>query len=106
MDMGLGPVAASRLALKKAGWHVDDVEVLEINEAFAAQAIAVNREMGWDPARVNLSGGAIALGHPLAGSGARVVVALVHEMLRVDAKRGLASLCIGGGQGIAICVER
>jgi acetyl-CoA C-acetyltransferase len=106
MDMGLGPVAASRLALKKAGWHVDDVEVLEINEAFAAQAIAVNREMGWDPARVNLSGGAIALGHPLAGSGARVVVALIHEMLRVDAKRGLASLCIGGGQGIAICVER
>ncbi len=106
MDMGLGPVAASRLALKKAGWHVGDVDVLEINEAFAAQAIAVNREMGWDPARINLSGGAIALGHPLAGSGARIVVALLHEMIRVDARRGLASLCIGGGQGVAICLER
>jgi acetyl-CoA C-acetyltransferase len=106
MDMGLGPVEASRKALAKAGWRTGDLDVMEINEAFAAQAIAVNLEMGWDPERINLSGGAIALGHPLAGSGARIVVALVHEMLRMDARRGLASLCIGGGQGVAICLER
>ncbi|MCB1494337.1 MAG: acetyl-CoA C-acetyltransferase [Bauldia sp.] len=106
MDMGLGPVDASRKALAKAGWTVDDLDVMEINEAFAAQAIAVNTEMGWDPDRINLSGGAIALGHPLAGSGARIVVALVHEMSRTNARRGLASLCIGGGQGVAICLER
>lgn len=106
MDMGLGPVLAARLALQKAGWRAHDLEVMEINEAFAAQAIAVNREMGWDPDLINLSGGAIALGHPLAGSGARIVVALVHEMIRKDAKRGLAALCIGGGQGVAICLER
>ncbi len=106
MDMGLGPVAASRRALDKAGWTVADLDIMEINEAFAAQAIAVNIEMGWDPERINLSGGAIALGHPLAGSGARVVVALVHEMVRKDARRGLAALCIGGGQGVAICLER
>lgn len=106
MEMGLGPVYASRRALQKAGWTVDDLEVLEINEAFAAQALAVNIEMGWDPKRINLSGGAIALGHPLAGSGARIVVALIHEMQRVNAAKGLASLCIGGGQGVAICLER
>lgn len=106
MEMGLGPVYASRLALKKAGWGVDDLEVMEINEAFAAQALAVNIEMGWDPDRINLSGGAIALGHPLAGSGARIVVALIHEMQRRQACKGLASLCIGGGQGVAICLER
>lgn len=106
MDMGLGPVFASRLALRKADWSVDDLDNLEINEAFAAQALAVNIEMGWDPARINLSGGAIALGHPLAGSGARIVVALIHEMIRTHGRRGLASLCIGGGQGVAICLER
>ena len=106
MDMGLGPVAASRLALEKAGWRSSDVEVMEINEAFAAQAIAVNREMGWDESVINMSGGAIALGHPLAGSGCRIVVTLIHEMIRRGARKGLASLCIGGGQGVAICLER
>lgn len=106
MDMGLGPAFASRKALIKAGWRVQDLDVLEINEAFAAQAIAVNREMGWDPDLINTNGGAIALGHPLAGSGNRIVVTLVHEMVRRGAKRGLASLCIGGGQGVAICLER
>lgn len=106
MDMGLGPALASRKALDRAGWRADDLDVLEINEAFAAQAIAVNREMGWDPDRINPNGGAIALGHPLAGSGARIVVTLLHEMQRTNAARGLASLCIGGGQGVAICLER
>ncbi|BCM17964.1 acetyl-CoA C-acetyltransferase [Mesorhizobium sp. J8] len=106
MDMGLGPVAASRLALDKAGWRAADLDVMEINEAFAAQAIAVNREMGWNEGIINLSGGAIALGHPLAGSGCRIVVTLLHEMIRRDARKGLASLCIGGGQGVAICLER
>lgn len=106
MDMGLGPVAASRAALAKAGWSAHDVDVLEINEAFAAQAIAVNREMGWDTTRINPNGGAIALGHPLAGSGCRIVVTLLHEMRRRNARRGLASLCIGGGLGVAICLER
>ena len=106
MDMGLGPAAAARKALGKAGWRIDDLDVLEINEAFAAQAIAVNREMGWDPERINRNGGAIALGHPLAGSGCRIVVSLFHEMLRTGARRGLAALCIGGGQGVAICLER
>ncbi|MCB1883092.1 MAG: acetyl-CoA C-acetyltransferase [Geminicoccaceae bacterium] len=106
LDMGLGPAAAARRALDKAGWRTCDLDVLEINEAFAAQAIAVNREMGWDPARINRNGGAIALGHPLAGSGCRIVVSLVHEMLRLDARRGLAALCIGGGQGVAVCLER
>ena len=105
MDMGLGPALASRKALDRAGWRADDLDVLEINEAFAAQAIAVNREMGWDPDRINPNGGAIALGHPLAGSGARIVVTLLHEMQRTNAARGLASLCIGGGQGVAICLE-
>ncbi|MDX8465401.1 acetyl-CoA C-acetyltransferase [Mesorhizobium sp. VK23B] len=106
MDMGLGPVAASRLALEKAGWRPADLDVMEINEAFAAQAIAVNREMGWNEDIINMSGGAIALGHPLAGSGCRIVVTLLHEMIRRGAKKGLASLCIGGGQGVAICLER
>lgn len=106
MDMGLGPVAASRVALRKAGWRADDLDLMEINEAFAAQAIAVNREMGWDPARINVNGGAIALGHPLAGSGCRIVVTLLHEMKKRSARRGLASLCIGGGLGVAICLER
>lgn len=106
MDMGLGPAFASRRSLLKAGWRADELDVLEINEAFAAQAIAVNREMGWDPDRINPNGGAIALGHPLAGSGNRIVVTLLHEMRRSGARRGLASLCIGGGQGVAICLER
>jgi len=106
MHMGLGPVAASRRALDKAGWSASDLDVMEINEAFAAQAIAVNREMGWNEDIINMSGGAIALGHPLAGSGCRIVVTLLYEMVRRDAKRGLASLCIGGGQGVAICLER
>jgi acetyl-CoA C-acetyltransferase len=106
MDMGLGPVAASRAALAKAGWQADDLDLMEINEAFAAQAIAVNREMGWDESRINVNGGAIALGHPLAGSGCRIVVTLLHEMRRRNSKRGLASLCIGGGLGVAICLER
>ncbi|UCI10616.1 acetyl-CoA C-acetyltransferase [Mesorhizobium sp. B1-1-8] len=106
MDMGLGPVAASRLALHKAGWQASDLDVMEINEAFAAQAIAVNHEMGWNEEIINMSGGAIALGHPLAGSGCRIVVTLLYEMVRRDAKKGLASLCIGGGQGVAICLER
>jgi len=106
MDMGLGPVAASRAALKKAGWRHDDLDLMEINEAFAAQAIAVNREMGWDGERINVNGGAIALGHPLAGSGCRIVTTLVHEMLKRRAGKGLASLCIGGGLGVAICLEQ
>lgn len=106
MDMGLGPVGASRLALEKAGWTVDDLDVIEVNEAFAAQALAVQREMGWDPRRCNPNGGAIALGHPLAASGNRIVVTLAHEMVRRNHKRGLATLCIGGGMGVAICLER
>ena len=106
MLMGLGPVPASRRALAKAGWQVDDLDLIEVNEAFAAQAIAVNREMGWSDERLNVNGGAIALGHPLAGSGARIVVTLLHEMRRRGAKRALATMCIGGGQGVALCLER
>lgn len=106
MDMGLGPVSASQLALKKAGWKISDVDVFEINEAFAAQSIAVLQELCIDPDKVNPNGGAIALGHPLAGSGCRIVVTLIHEMIKQGAKRGLASMCIGGGQGVAICIER
>jgi acetyl-CoA C-acetyltransferase len=105
MDMGLGPALAARKALELAGWGAEDLDLLEINEAFAAQSIAVNREMGWNPDRINRNGGAIALGHPLAGSGNRIVVTLLHEMQRTGARRGLASLCIGGGQGVAICLE-
>jgi acetyl-CoA C-acetyltransferase len=104
--MGTGPIPASKRALANAGWAASDLDLIEANEAFAAQAIAVNRDMGWDPAKVNVNGGAIALGHPIGASGARVLVTLLHEMLARDAKRGLATLCIGGGMGVALCVER
>ncbi|PWF44736.1 acetyl-CoA C-acetyltransferase [Massilia glaciei] len=104
--MGMGPVSATRLCLQKAGWTHEDVDLMEINEAFAAQAIAVNKEMGWDTSKINVNGGAIAIGHPIGASGARVLVTLIHEMIRRDAKRGLASLCIGGGMGVALAVER
>jgi acetyl-CoA C-acetyltransferase len=104
--MGMGPVSASKLCLQKAGWTHEDLDLMEINEAFAAQAIAVNKEMGWDTSKINVNGGAIALGHPIGASGARVLVTLLHEMIRRDAKRGLASLCIGGGMGVALAVER
>jgi acetyl-CoA C-acetyltransferase len=104
--MGMGPVPASQLCLKKAGWSVNDLDLMEVNEAFAAQAIAVNRQMGWDTAKINVNGGAIALGHPIGASGARILVTLLHEMQRRDARRGLASLCIGGGMGVALAVER
>jgi acetyl-CoA C-acetyltransferase len=104
--MGMGPVAASRRCLEKAGWRSSDLDLLEINEAFAAQACAVNKEMGWDTAKVNVNGGAIALGHPIGASGCRILVTLLHEMQRRDAKRGLAALCIGGGMGVALAVER
>ena len=104
--MGIGPVPASRRALEKAGWTVDDLDLVEANEAFAVQAIAVNREMGWDEEIVNVNGGAIAIGHPIGASGARILTTLLHEMKRRDARRGLATLCIGGGMGIAMCVER
>lgn len=104
--MGMGPVPAARLALEKAGWKTADLDLLEINEAFAAQACAVNREMGWDTARINVNGGSIALGHPIGASGCRVLVTLLHEMQKRDAKRGIASLCIGGGMGVALTVER
>ena len=104
--MGVGPISASRKALEKAGWSVDDLDLIEANEAFAAQACAVNKDMGWDPAKVNVNGGAIAIGHPIGASGCRVLVTLLHEMARRDAKKGLATLCIGGGMGVAMCVER
>ncbi|ODA66247.1 Acetyl-CoA acetyltransferase [Methyloligella halotolerans] len=104
--MGSGPIPASKAALDKAGWSIDDLDLVEANEAFAAQACAVNKELGWDMDKVNVNGGAIALGHPIGASGARVLVTLLHEMKRRDAKKGLATLCIGGGMGIAMCVER
>jgi acetyl-CoA C-acetyltransferase len=104
--MGTGPIPASRKALEKAGWKVGDLDLVEANEAFAAQALAVNKDMGWDPAIVNVNGGAIAIGHPIGASGARVLVTLLHEMARRNAKKGLATLCIGGGMGIALAVER
>ncbi|MDB5990523.1 MAG: acetyl-CoA acetyltransferase [Herbaspirillum sp.] len=104
--MGMGPVPASQLCLKKAGWTVQDLDLMEINEAFAAQALAVNQQMGWDTSKINVNGGAIAIGHPIGASGCRVLVTLLHEMIRRDAKRGLASLCIGGGMGVALAVER
>lgn len=104
--MGTGPIPASKAALEKAGWSVDDLDLIEANEAFAAQACAVNQDMGWDTDKVNVNGGAIALGHPIGASGTRVLVTLLHEMKRTDAKKGLATLCIGGGMGIAMCVER
>jgi len=104
--MGMGPVPAARKCLEKAGWTHEDVDLMEINEAFAAQAVAVNKQMGWDTSKINVNGGAIALGHPIGASGARVLVTLLHEMVRRDAKKGLASLCIGGGMGVALAVER
>ncbi len=104
--MGMGPVSASRLCLKKAGWTHQDLDLMEINEAFASQAIAVNKEMEWDTSKINVNGGAIAIGHPIGASGARILVTLIHEMIRRDAKRGLAALCIGGGMGVALAIER
>ncbi len=104
--MGTGPIPASKKALEKAGWSIDDLDLIEANEAFAAQAIAVNKGLGWDTDKVNVNGGAIAIGHPIGASGARVLVTLLHEMKRRDAKRGLATLCIGGGMGVAMCLER
>jgi acetyl-CoA C-acetyltransferase len=104
--MGTGPIPASRAALAKAGWTVADLDLIEANEAFAAQACAVNKDLGWDTSKVNVNGGAIAIGHPIGASGARVLVTLLHEMEKRDAKKGLATLCIGGGMGIAMCVER
>jgi acetyl-CoA C-acetyltransferase len=104
--MGMGPAPASRKALKKAGWTAEQVDLMEINEAFAAQACAVNKDMGWDTGRINVNGGAIALGHPIGASGCRILVTLLHEMKRRDAKKGLAALCIGGGMGVALAVER
>ena len=104
--MGTGPIPASRAALAKAGWSVDDLDLIEANEAFAAQAIAVNREMGWDTDKVNVNGGSVALGHPIGASGARILVTLIFEMRRRGAAKGLATLCIGGGMGIAMCLER
>jgi acetyl-CoA C-acetyltransferase len=104
--MGMGPVPASKRCLEKAGWRASDLDLMEINEAFAAQACAVNKEMGWDTSKINVNGGAIALGHPIGASGARILVTLLHEMARRDAHRGLASLCIGGGMGVAMAVER
>jgi len=104
--MGVGPIAASRKALEKAGWTAADLDLVEANEAFAAQACAVNKDMGWDPAIVNVNGGAIAIGHPIGASGARILNTLLFEMKRRGAKKGLATLCIGGGMGVAMCIER
>jgi acetyl-CoA C-acetyltransferase len=104
--MGMGPVPASTKALQRAGWKAQDLDLLEINEAFAAQACAVNKEMGWDTSKVNVNGGAIAIGHPIGASGCRILVTLIHEMVRRDAKKGIASLCIGGGMGVALTLER
>ncbi len=104
--MGIGPAPASRLALEKAGWKLADLDLIEANEAFAAQALAVGKELGWDPSKVNVNGGAIAIGHPIGASGARILTTLLYEMGRSNAKKGLATLCIGGGMGIAMCVER
>jgi acetyl-CoA C-acetyltransferase len=104
--MGTGPIPASRKALERAGWKPGDLDLVEANEAFAAQAIAVNKQIGWDTDRVNVNGGAIAIGHPIGASGARILTTLLHELGRRDAKRGLATLCIGGGMGVAMCVER
>ena len=104
--MGIGPVSATRRCLDKAGWQLADLDLIEANEAFAAQALSVGKELGWDAAKVNVNGGAIALGHPIGASGCRVLVSLLHEMIRRDAKKGLATLCIGGGQGVALAIER
>ncbi|TDX24639.1 acetyl-CoA acetyltransferase [Modicisalibacter xianhensis] len=104
--MGIGPAPATRRCLEKAGWSIDDLDLIEANEAFAAQALSVNKELGWDTAKINVNGGAIALGHPIGASGCRVLVTLVHEMIARDARKGLATLCIGGGQGVALAIER
>jgi acetyl-CoA C-acetyltransferase len=104
--MGTGPIPASRQALERAGWSVADLDLIEANEAFAAQACAVNKDLGWDTGKVNVNGGAIALGHPIGASGTRVFVTLLFEMIKRDARKGLATLCIGGGMGIAMCVAR
>jgi acetyl-CoA C-acetyltransferase len=104
--MGMGPVPATRKALQRAGWKVEDVNLFELNEAFAAQACAVNKELGIDPAKVNVNGGAIAIGHPIGASGARILVTLLHEMQRREARKGIAALCIGGGMGVSLAVER
>ncbi|MDC3143473.1 acetyl-CoA C-acetyltransferase [Pelagibacteraceae bacterium] len=104
--MGTGPIPSVRRALDKAGWNINDLDLIESNEAFAAQSCAVNKDLGWDPSKVNVNGGAIAIGHPIGASGARILVTLLHQMKRQDAKKGLATLCIGGGMGIALCVER
>jgi acetyl-CoA C-acetyltransferase len=104
--MGTGPIPASRKALQRVGWSLDALDLIEANEAFAAQACAVNKDLGWDTGKVNVNGGAIAIGHPIGASGARVLVTLLYEMQKRNAKKGLATLCIGGGMGIAMCVER
>ncbi|WP_123573556.1 acetyl-CoA C-acyltransferase, partial [Pseudomonas chlororaphis] len=104
--MGIGPVSATRRCLDKAGWSLEQLDLIEANEAFAAQALSVGKELGWDASKVNVNGGAIALGHPIGASGCRVLVTLLHEMLKRDAKKGLATLCIGGGQGVALAIER
>jgi len=104
--MGIGPVSASKTCLEKARWSLDDLDLIEANEAFAAQALSVGKELNWDIDKVNVNGGAIALGHPIGASGCRVLVSLIHEMIRRDAKKGLATLCIGGGQGIALALIR
>jgi len=104
--MGIGPVPATKLALEKAGWTIADLDLIEANEAFAAQSLAVGKELGWDLDKVNVNGGAIAIGHPIGASGARILTTLLYEMQKRDAKKGLATLCIGGGMGIALCVER
>jgi acetyl-CoA C-acetyltransferase len=104
--MGTGPIPATTKCLEKAGWGVQDLDLVEANEAFAAQAMSVNQDLGWDPEKINVNGGAIAIGHPIGASGARILVTLLYEMQRRDAKKGLATLCIGGGQGVALAVER
>ena len=104
--MGTGPIPATTKTLEKAGWDINDLDLIESNEAFAAQAISVNKELGWDLEKVNVSGGAISIGHPIGASGARILVTLLHGMKRHDAKKGLATLCIGGGQGVAMALER
>jgi acetyl-CoA C-acetyltransferase len=104
--MGIGPVSATRRCLSKAGWSIDQLDLIEANEAFAAQSLAVAKELEWDLNKVNVNGGAIALGHPIGASGCRVLVTLLHEMIKRDAKKGLATLCIGGGQGVALAIER
>ena len=104
--MGSGPIPATRAALAKAGWTIDDLDLIEANEAFAAQALAVGKDLGFDPEKLNVNGGAIAIGHPIGASGTRILTTLLYEMQKRDAHRGLATLCIGGGQGIALCVER